>query len=244
MKLWLILFVVLLVPFVLANAKIEGAIYDAQLEPIAKVVISINTTPEQMKVSHDGYYQFIVPTGNYEMVVSATRNGTIKEIARSNVTVFDNGSYTKDLYVPDGKLQFSSPVTVVAPAYIVYLPYILTAVLILGIVLGYNLFTKHKEKLPTPVKPAVFKKVRKIKQKIVKIDQAHLRVLQIITANQGKYTQKQLRKDFACSEAKMSLIISAMEKDQLIIRKKDGRSNMLSIGPAVKEKGIDLTTNN
>ena len=56
------------------SAKITGAIYDHELSPITKSIITINTSPEQTKVSQYGGYHFLVEPGSYLITATYSKN--------------------------------------------------------------------------------------------------------------------------------------------------------------------------
>ena len=77
-----LLLVCVILASAISGARIQGAIYDHNLEPIKKAIVTINSTPEQSYLSQYGGYHFVVDPGSYELTVTFTRNQITKEIAR------------------------------------------------------------------------------------------------------------------------------------------------------------------
>ena len=101
----LLLMCLLLVTPIFA-AKITGAIYDHDLTPIKKTILTINTSPEQTRVATYGGYYFLADPGTYLITATFSKNEITKEIASETITIIDNGEYARDLFLyPDFDLQ-------------------------------------------------------------------------------------------------------------------------------------------
>ena len=53
------------------------------------------------------------------------------------------------------------------------------------------------------------------------------KVLEVIKKNDGRITQKEIRKQLSLSEAKISLVISQLESEKKIKKIKKGRGNII-----------------
>lgn len=196
-----ILLIILLSPISLA-ATIHGIVYEISLDPVKNIVVEIDTHPAQRLVSKTGSYSFEVPKGNY--IITAKKTTASEPLTQENITVLtESGAYVVDLFIfPEfeEKQQKTS-----------YLSYII--VLILIAISAFIIYKKYK-------KP---KKIQEEPQQ----DDLLKKVVEIIKNNEGRITQKELRKHFPLSEAKVSLIITQLEKEGKLEKIKKGRGNIL-----------------
>ncbi len=61
----------------------------------------------------------------------------------------------------------------------------------------------------------------------IKLDSYERNIIELLSQNDGRTTQKEIRKQFPLSEAKISLIISDLERKKLIKKIKKGRGNII-----------------
>ena len=87
--------------------------------------------------------------------------------------------------------------------------FFIIALLVFALIIGVVLFVKSKEKV-----------IPKNQSDIEKL-------LNILKSNNGRMTQKDLRKHFAMSEAKISLMITELESLKKIKKIKKGRGNII-----------------
>lgn len=222
-----------------ANAAlIRGTIYDLSLEKESNVIVQINTTPKQTFVSKGGDYQFYVDNGNYELFART-------EISEANesITIANNGNYTLDIIL-DGSADYEpinysfeeynlskdmSQDTIDSnqnisqeylKKYLLY--YILTVFLLLILVyFGYTLSVKSKNGATHSVIHGASKE-----HPDRELDEYESKILSIIK-KEKHVTQKDLRREIPLSEAKISLILSALEHDGRIKKIKKGRGNII-----------------
>jgi len=228
-------------------ARIRGAIYDNYYNPIEKSVVAINTTPQQIRVSNYGGYYFDVNPGVYEITVTLTKNGITREIARDRINISEEGDFQKDLFVYDDfdmVREFDDRLSLRVKRFFsdnleffifILLALSVGALLFLG-VYWYRGRLKHKivplvieqpsEVLvvQTPSTPTVLV----TQESPATVDDAIKKKILSLLASKP-LTQKDIRKEFSCSEAKISMVISELESEGLIQKKKQGRQNLISL---------------
>lgn len=196
-----VLLSILICPISLA-ATIHGTVYDISLDPIKNIIVEINTNPSQRLVSKTGDYSFEVPKGDYNIIAKKTLNSAPLTEEKINVDVIE-GNYVVDLFIfPDFEEK---------PEKINYWGYIIPPILILGGILLIFKFKKHK----------------KPEQQEEKVDEDINKIINLLKENSGRLTQKELRKHFPLSEAKISLLIAQLEKEGKLEKIKKGRGNIL-----------------
>lgn len=230
--------VLLLTPFLVSAATISGNIYDFSFELVENTIVEINTEPRQIMVATDGRYSFNVPIGSY--IISATKGDLVAE---DTIEIIQDGEFKFDIILlPDfeeenwvsdaidefvddsGLSSFDSEFSRNRNEYIVYLVIGLLAIL-LNFVYIYRKKIKHKL--------LRFFRSRECTKTLVKnnisssSDSDIEAVLDFIKSEQGRTTQKEIRKNIPLSEAKISLLLSELENEGKIKRFKRGRSNVV-----------------
>ena len=191
----IILLSIILSPITLA-ATIHGKVYDISLNTIKNIIVEIDTKPAQRFVSKAGDYSFEIPKGVYTITAKKTINSAI--LTNETITVSElEGDYVVDLFIVP---EFEEK-----PEKLNYWPYI-----IIGLIIPITLIILFKK----------FKKKPKLLEE--KPHEENLdKILRILKENDGRINQKELRKHFPLSEAKISLVITQLEKI------KKGRGNIL-----------------
>jgi len=209
-------------------ANIEGTIYDIELNTAKDVIVEIDTTPKQSFVSKNGTYSFEVPIGEY--IITAKQE---QDIAQEKITITDDGKYTIDLILfPD----FSEEVEILDESdldvsttyteetnysWYYFIGFLIVLIIFIAVIFNY------KKKLETKLT----QEIKEIKQ-IKKEDdlEADLKELvAFIKKEGGRTTQKDLRKNFPQSEAKISLMVSELEHKGKIKKIKKGRGNIITL---------------
>lgn len=208
--LYLIVFSLVL-PSIFA-AQISGNVYSPYLEPLTNVVVSVNTEPKQTFVSRDGSYSFNLDPGDYVITAKFEDKYAIDE----NVTITGTGEFNLDLILfPDLSKDDISEDAVDIPTELSGVSPIWTYILIGWLVLiGAVLYMVRYGKAPIGVD----------------LDDEVDDVLRFIKKNKGRTTQKEIRKNFHWSEAKISLIITELEDKNLVRKIKKGRTNVILLG--------------
>jgi len=211
---WLWVLLVLL-PSVL-GATIHGTVYDFGLNKLSNALVDVDTSPRQMMVASNGTYSFSVPVGNY-LLKAQYKDSDIVE----NVSVGAEGDYVIDLILlpsVDEVLMAETPEVpfvedVVQDRPVTHWFLWLVVFVILGF-LVYKVSRKPVEKI-----------VREVRG--VAIPEELQKILEFIEKEGGRTTQKDIRKNFPYSEAKISLMIDELEIHSFIKRIKKGRGNII-----------------
>ncbi|MBN1275343.1 carboxypeptidase regulatory-like domain-containing protein [Candidatus Woesearchaeota archaeon] len=212
MKPWPFL-LLLLIPLS-AAATITGTVYDYSLRPVPGAVIKINTTPEQTIVAKDGTYSLDVPAGHYLLTVNkATEQG----MAEQDQVEFDapaTGTFTHDLILFRQLPEFEEPdldLKELLPRERAS-PLILAVILILTVAAAAYLHQQRKKE--RRARPA--EEEDELEAQLVAYLKKHRRT-----------TQKEVRKSFPHSEAKISLVLTELENKGAITKIKKGRGNII-----------------
>lgn len=179
------------------------------LEPI-KAVVSIKNGVEQRVVAVDGSYSFEVEPGNYVIIA---RSGEL--VAVENVTV--KGKVLLDLILfPEIEIVEPLEMPEILEANEEDYSWIAIVISLAGIIFIYILKKKYLKK-----------DSGKVSEQIEVIPEDLRAVLELIKAEGGRITQKELRKKLGYSEARISLIIADLERRGLVEKVKKGRGNII-----------------
>ncbi len=201
-----LLFLVVVSPSVLA-ARLHGTVYSPYLEKLDKVVVEVNTMPQQTIVTIDGSYIFNLPEGSYMITAySEGKEYSIKE----NVTITSEGEFNVDLILFQNIDEVAEIDDIDIPeltSVSTIWTYILVAWLVIVFVILYLM--------------------RSAKKLGADLDDELDQIRKFIKESGGRITQKDIRKKFPWSEAKISLIITELEDKKIIKKIKKGRSNVI-----------------
>jgi uncharacterized membrane protein len=212
-------------------AAIEGTVYDWNLEPVINAKVYANSTPKQAIVAKTGDYSLTLNKGVYEIKAIAPNGDEVAE----TITVADEGNYTLDLIIlpsidnPEDLFN-ESDIQVEEDIfgeknnnYLIVIGIIILMAIITVIAIFFSLsFMKKKEK---EVKEEIITLKREIQQK--EVDPELAKLVEAIKSAGGRTTQKEIRKQFPSSEAKISLMITELEKKGIVEKIKKGRGNVL-----------------
>ncbi len=215
MKLFqLSIMILLILPITSFAASIHGSVYDVSLNKINNLIIEINSEPMQRFISNDGNYKFNINSGNYIIQAKLSPNNTIAE---ESIVIKTDGDFNLDLFanleIPEEELlkdieeDYTSDLVNEeenSPSSL----FILIILLLISTLIWFY-FKKRNEIKESPEED--------ISQKI----------LNFIKKENGRTTQKDLRKNFPLSESKISLVISELESKGKIEKIKKGRGNIL-----------------
>lgn len=186
---------------------IYGKIYRWDtLEP-TKAVVSIRNGVEQRMVAVDGSYSFEVEPGNYTIIA---RSGEL--LAVENVTV--KGKVLLDLILFPEIEIFEPPEMPEFGEVGEDHSWLAIFLSLAGIILIYGL-------------KKIYLKGSTEREEIEILPEDLRKVLEIVKAEGGRITQKELRKKLGYSEAKISLIIADLERRGLVEKVKKGRGNII-----------------
>lgn len=215
-KLLLLLVFLILIESCLA-ATIHGTIYDENLDVIKNAVVEVDSTPNQRFVAKDGTYSFTLPEGSY--IITTKYNDYVAE---EKVTIEKEGDYVLDLFLfpsfeDEDELMGGIEEISIEDEYFEEGKKIKTSYLISGLIILLVLgviFYFLKPKKP------------EIKSGIEDIDETK-KYLDFIKKQGGRTTQKEIRKHFPMSEAKISLVITELEHRGKVEKIRKGRSNII-----------------
>ena len=236
-SLLIILFLIIFNP--VKAATIHGTLYSWEtFEPLPKTIITVNTTPEQQIVTENGNYAINLTDGTYILRAFYYKDGLLNLYAEENITVKGDGDYNIDmvLFPPISEINFEEPeeinFQIEAEKGIPYY-YFLIPLILLSATGFYFLIEKRRKKIEDAVEKdvAVYTPAEE-RVEPVHIESAELpddlkSVLSIIKNEGGRITQKELRRKYGCSEAKMSLIIADLERRDIVEKVKKGRGNII-----------------
>ena len=208
MKILSLLILILLITPSVSATIIQGKVYDIELNRLNNVVIEIDTIPQQRVISQGGEYFFNAPIGDYTITARAIIDDIIYS-TNEDISIIDDGEYIIDLFLfPE--LENIKDINVDVDNkkdrnLFIYL------ILSIGVIL---------------VTFILFKKIKNRKITNQEIDEDLNNIYNIIK-KEKRITQKELRKDSILSEAKISLIITQLEKENKIQKIKKGRINII-----------------
>ena len=228
----LLLFIYLIIIFSTGSiaTEIEGTIYDLSLRKVPNSLIEINTEPQQKYVSIDGQYTLNVPPGKYTLIAKFPATGTPLLIDIEEIEIKEEGTFNLDLFLIDDLSDLDEyynepdidedldPTTKKT-----YWEYIFLTILIL-IIIGVIIYLKSKPKPIPPITPIIKEEPKNLATQVLNFIEKEERA-----------TQKDIRKQFPYSEAKISLIISELEHNNKIKKIKKGRGNIIIINKPTKD---------
>ncbi len=200
-------------------ATIHGFVYDIFLDELDKAIITINTEPQQKTVSKDGEYSFTVPKGDY--IIKATyKSEDGSHETEEAITIIDDGDYIIDLIlIPTFEDEFLNESLIELEEFedidkkTFSTTGAIIAIIAMLLILLYFYFTKSHFIKETEIKSETEEELEKI--------------IKFIKEKGGRVTQKEIRKKFPSSEAKISLIITELESKKIVKKIKKGRGNVI-----------------
>lgn len=197
-------------------ATIYGSIYDTTFSVEKDVLVKINTSPAQKQLSKNGDYEFEVAPGNYKVTAEK-----FETYAEENITIVDDGIYVIDLFLfpvieEDPQLRDIYDLDIYqGEDNKADLNLIVLIVFLLGIAALAAIALNKKVQIS-------------LLQKDLDLGKKDLeKVVRLLEKNNGRMTQKEMRKHFAKSEAKISLMIAELESMGKIKKVRKGRGNIL-----------------
>jgi LPXTG-motif cell wall-anchored protein len=200
-------------------ATLHGTVYDMSLNPAEDTIVRIDSTPEQTYVAKDGTFSFELNPGNY--TITAIFQEENKNYAdQQTFVVADDGTYVLDMIVfldiSEEQALLDENIDIPQIASDVpsgenynYIPFVII-ILIIALVAIVLFFIFRKKKKKT------------LRENDLKDD-----ILDFIIKSGGRVTQKEVRKAFPVSEAKVSLVLTEIEHDGTINKIKQGKGNII-----------------
>lgn len=204
-------------------AQIYGTVYDLGLDEVKDVLIEINTNPKQQYVAKNSTYSFSVPVGNYILSAKQYSGGTLLSTANENISVKGPGEYILDLILfpsfaeeeqllDETNFDIETELVSEGPSSLAI------AAMILAII-AFFFILRMRGKL-------IKIRGQEIKEEEEKYTEVK-KVIDFIKKEGGRTTQKDIRKNFPQSEAKISLILTELEDKGTIRKIKKGRGNVI-----------------
>src|SRR3989338_3828075 len=199
-------------------ARIQGTTYDISLNELKDVILIINTKPEQTIILKEPNYSLELVKGSYKIKAFYYENGLLEAYTEEEISVGDEGNYTLDLILfpsfeeedilfNESNFEFQDDLEIGSNTPVI--------LIVLGVAIVIFILFRYK------------KKVNK-EELENKFDDIYLNnVLEFIRKNQGRTTQKDIRKQLKISEAKVSLVLSQLESEGKIKKIKKGRGNII-----------------
>lgn len=220
----LLILTLLLNSSIVLSSTIHGFVYDMNLDKVKGVVLEVNSNPKQRMISTTGNYSFSLPIGQYNITAYYNdKNGVQK--TQENINIVNDGDFVLDLFLfaditneesiaNTQEINFSAPFKSVN-----YLPYLIIILLLViaVLVLLTRLFLLRKNENN---EITIVKSDSNLSDPLQKL-------LRLIEKSDGRITQKEIRKEFPLSEAKISLMIAELESTGKIQKIKKGRGNII-----------------
>ena len=203
-------------------ARIQGTIYDISLNELKDVILLINTKPEQTMILKESNFSIELVKGSYKIKAFYYENGLLEAYTEEDVNVGDEGNYTLDLILfpsfededilfNESNFDFQEDLEIGSNSPVI--------LIVLGVAIVIFILFRYKKK-------ANKKELQNELEN--KFDDIYLNnVLEFIMRNQGRTTQKDIRKQLKISEAKVSLVLSQLESEGKIKKIKKGRGNII-----------------
>lgn len=232
------------------TATIHGAVYEwYTFQPMENAIIEVNSTPPQSIVARYGLYSFNLAPGSYLITAKYYRNNTQTDFAEETITITDDGDYVLDLllfpYYDENILNetelseitedFEEDSKTIEEGTDSSLFYFI-ALIMLFVIIRFSIYAYKKrysenEEIMPKIDASTPEELNQtIETKTTAPLPADLlEVMDIIKANDGRITQKELRSKLKYSEAKVSLMVSDLEQRGVIEKFKQGRGNIILI---------------
>jgi uncharacterized membrane protein len=235
----MILFITALISCAQA-ATVYGTIYSWSdfKKPLNNTILEINTIPVQSRVATDGTYVFDdLPPGNYTIMAKYYQNNVLDLSEEEQIQIMENeGKFNIDLLLfppTDPELEYLGDINLPGDIEIIdkndlTLYIILFLILIAaGIALYFRLWKKKN-----PVSEAVGESITQQPTAMPEANELPEDLHELYTLimkKGGRVTQKELRGEMKCSEAKVSLMLDDLEDRGHIKKIRKGRSNIIIV---------------
>ena len=233
-------------------ATIYGNIYDPDLNQIkGRVEVEVDSSPRQYQVSTDGTYSFFLLVGKYTIKAKYEEHGRLKYIAEERIVVRDEGRFIHDIVMypsPEEEERLINE-TIGEPSnkkQAILLFVIIGSVFVISILLVVYFLKKGKKKgymqekekgsfsATEEKKEEISESFDKTKEEEIESPESLDTMIKIIKENNGRMTQKDIRKKIPLSEAKISLMITELEDKEIVKRIKKGRGNIIILKKELK----------
>ncbi|MFH1133597.1 MAG: hypothetical protein V1735_03840 [Nanoarchaeota archaeon] len=200
-------------------ATLEGQTFAFTLEPLNDVIVSINSSPQQVIVAKEHSYRFSLSPGDYRITAHYLQDGQLSAADDELLQVSDDGGYILDLILFP-VLPGENATTTPDPNDFAFGPKPVPVTLIfIIVVLALSVIA---------LSIALIRSKGIIQRSVpVPGEDTKAAVLHHLRSQHGRCTQRDLREVIPLSEAKISLIVSELEHEGKIKKIKRGRGNLL-----------------
>lgn len=212
-----------LVSSMVYSSKVYGTVYTGDLTNADDAIVAVNSTPQQMYVAKDGTYSFNLAIGDYLLNVSYT-DGKDDYIAQQQLKIYKEGDYLIDLILlPDISDEDEVTSEDLSSTMLDFdndnkndysLVIFIIMIVAIAAVLVYFILARKKCKVMK-------------KNALVGDEDLAEKVIKFLENNESRVTQKDIRKAFPFSEAKISLVITELEHKGRITKIKKGKGNII-----------------
>lgn len=232
------------------TATIHGAVYEwYTFQPMENAVIEVNSTPPQSIVARYGLYSFNLASGSYLITAKYYQNNTLTSFAEETITITDDGDYVLDLLLfpsYDEEIVNETELSEITEDFeedsktieegtdsnlFYFIALIMLFVIIRFSIYAYKKRSSENEEIIPEIDASTPEELNQTSETktTAPLPADLLEVMDIIKANDGRITQKELRSKLKYSEAKVSLMVSDLEQRGLIEKFKKGRGNIIRI---------------
>ncbi len=193
---------------------VSGAVFNIFLEELNSAIITIDTQPEQTIVSKDGTYSFTLSPGEYTLRAIYYSDNDVYE-TEQKIEIKEKGNYNIDLILLpslEKEDQENDEFDIPEQEETAYIKKIIIA--LATILVATLIYLKKRKSMVEP----------EIKSES---EDGLDNIVQYLKDSGGRSTQKDIRRKFPSSEAKISLMLTDLESRGIIKRIKKGRSNVI-----------------
>lgn len=212
----------LLLSYWVSAATLYGSIYNINLDKVEDAVVAVSTEPRQTYVAKNGTYMFKVHPGQYT-IAAFKGDGDNLELVQ-NIIIKEEGEYVLDLILFPSIKEEEELLNITQYDFgeeyfeekdnTSYWIIAITGI-VSFLIIAYLILRPKQEK-------------KGAKPELTEEDDVK-KIIGFIRQQGGRTTQKDIRKQFPSSEAKISLIVTELEKKGVIEKIKRGRGNIIKL---------------
>lgn len=198
-------------------AVVRGTVYDLDLQPAFNAVVTVDSVPKQVYVASSSTYRFVLLPGNYTIAAKYMEGYSLFLIEES-LTIVSDGEYTVDLLLfqdmseEQSLLESEPAVQILFPengdsSRLLVWGFVLLLAIALMAFFGVPAYRRSRAK--------------------IEFDSLPEEILGFVRKSGGRVTQKDIRKQFPMSEAKISLVLTDLEAKGSIQKIRKGKANII-----------------
>jgi uncharacterized membrane protein len=216
------------------GAELSGIVYTQDLAVAKYSLLLVGSAPPQRIILPEGRYNLTLPPGTYHLRAYYSERGrTYEDDTRLNIT--GDRAYTYDFLLfpveenrteqlPDiSALNIPDATKATIDNWAILIIALIAAVVLLLLLLARSKKKKREEQ--GKEEKGENKKSKEERPEELPADLQS--IIAVLKDEDGRTTQKELRKRIPCSEAKMSMMLTELEHKGRITRIKKGRGNLI-----------------